>query len=123
MAVGNPQEETSTSNASNVDASVLNNIKASYEPSLNKDNFQLSDITPEQITSLIRNKKTQSQVAPELAAALEADADEKGGDPKYTFGLRKLIVELTPTPKSVTIDAVYEMLELILLIEYELDGV
>jgi len=48
MAVGNPQEETSTSSASNVDTSVLNNIKASYEPALNKDNFQLSDITPEQ---------------------------------------------------------------------------
>jgi hypothetical protein len=68
-------------------AKITEPIRKGIEVAVSRMTQQKSDITPEQITSLIRNKKTQSQVAPELAAALEADADEKGGDPKYTFGL------------------------------------
>lgn len=48
--MGLPQDIASESTStSNVDASVLNNIKSRYEgPQVNADNFQLSDVTPEQ---------------------------------------------------------------------------
>jgi hypothetical protein len=50
MAVGNPQDiAAGSTSTSNVDASLLNNIKSRYEgPQVNADNFQLSDVTPEQ---------------------------------------------------------------------------
>lgn len=48
---------------------------------------QDSSLTADQITKLVRNKKSQELVAPELKAALEKDFEEKGGEEKYTPGL------------------------------------
>jgi hypothetical protein len=68
-------------------AKITEPIRKGIEVAVNRMTKQKSDITPEEITSLIRNKKTQEKVAPELFAALEADEEEKGGDKKYTAGL------------------------------------
>lgn len=68
-------------------AKITEPIRKGIEVAVDRMVKQKSDITPEEITKLIRNKKTQEKVAPELFAALEADADEKGGDASYVFGL------------------------------------
>ena len=68
-------------------ARITEPIRKGIEVAVDRLVKQKSDITPDEITRLIRNKKSQEKVAPELAAALEADADEKGGDAKYTFGI------------------------------------
>jgi len=68
-------------------AKITEPIRKGIEVAVDRLVKQKSDITPDEITRLIRNKKSQEKVAPELAAALEADADEKGGDAKYTFGI------------------------------------
>jgi len=68
-------------------AKITEPIRKGIEVAVNRMTKQKSDITPEEITSLIRNKKTQEKVAPELFAALEDDEEEKGGDKKYTAGL------------------------------------
>jgi hypothetical protein len=68
-------------------AKITEPIRKGIEVAVNRMTKQKPDITPEEITKLIRNKKSQEQIAPELKAALDADEEEKGGDAKYTAGL------------------------------------
>jgi hypothetical protein len=68
-------------------AKITEPIRKGIEVAVGRMQKQKSDITPEEITKLIRNKKSQEKVAPELKAALDADEAEKGDDPKYTYGL------------------------------------
>jgi hypothetical protein len=68
-------------------AKITEPIRKGIEVAVDRMIKQKSDITPEEITKLLRNKKSQEQVAPELKAALDADEAEKGGDAKYTFGI------------------------------------
>jgi hypothetical protein len=68
-------------------AKITEPIRKGIEVAVNRMKKSKSDITPEEITKLIRNKKSQEKVAPELKAALDADEAEKGDDPKYTYGL------------------------------------
>jgi hypothetical protein len=68
-------------------AKITEPIRKGIEVAVDRMVKQKSDITPEEITKLLRNKKSQEQVAPELKAALDADEAEKGGDAKYTAGL------------------------------------
>jgi hypothetical protein len=68
-------------------AKITEPIRKGIEVAVERMKKSKSDITPEEITKLIRNKKTQEKVAPELKAALDADEAEKGDDPKYTYGL------------------------------------
>lgn len=68
-------------------AKITEPIRKGIEVAVDRLVKQKSDITPEEVTKLIRNKKTQEKVAPELKAALDADEKEKGGDAKYVFGL------------------------------------
>jgi len=68
-------------------AKITEPIRKGIEVAVDRMRKSKSDITPEEITKLIRNKKSQEKVAPELKAALDADEAEKGDDPKYTYGL------------------------------------
>jgi hypothetical protein len=68
-------------------AKITEPIRRGIEVAVDRMVKQKSDITPEEITKLLRNKKSQEKVAPELKAALDADEEEKGGDAKYTAGL------------------------------------
>lgn len=68
-------------------AKITEPIRKGIEVAVDRMVKQKSDITPEEITKLLRNKKSQEKVAPELKAALDADEEEKGGDAKYTAGL------------------------------------
>jgi hypothetical protein len=68
-------------------AKITEPIRKGIEVAVGRLTKQKSDITPEEITKLIRNKKSQEKVAPELKSALDADEAEKGDDPKYTYGL------------------------------------
>jgi hypothetical protein len=68
-------------------AKITEPIRKGIEVAVDRMVKQKQDITPDEITKLIRNKKSQEKVAPELKAALDADEAEKGDDPKYTYGL------------------------------------
>jgi hypothetical protein len=89
MTIGTPKNPVEFVEEEQLDemAKITEPIRKGIEVAVSRMTQQKSDITPEEITSLIRNKKTQEKVAPELKAALDADADEKGGDAKYTFGI------------------------------------
>lgn len=90
MTIGTPKNPVEFVEEEQLDemAKITEPIRKGIEVAVSRMTQQKSDITPEEITSLIRNKKTQEKVAPELKAALEADADiQVPLDPKYTFGL------------------------------------
>lgn len=90
MTIGTPKNPVEFVEEEQLDemAKITEPIRKGIEVAVSRMTQQKSDITPEEITSLIRNKKTQEKVAPELKAALEDDADiQVPLDPKYTFGL------------------------------------
>jgi hypothetical protein len=89
MTLGTPKNPIEFVEEEQLDemAKITEPIRKGIEVAVDRMIKQKSDITPEEITKLLRNKKSQEQVAPELKAALDADEAEKGGDAKYTAGL------------------------------------
>jgi hypothetical protein len=68
-------------------AKIAGPIESALETAVKRLQKQDDSLTADQIAKLVKNKKTQEKVAPELKAALAKDEEEKGGEEKYTPGL------------------------------------
>ena len=68
-------------------AKIAGPIESALETAVKRLQKQDDSLTADQIAKLVKNKKTQEKVAPELKSALAKDEEEKGGEEKYTPGL------------------------------------